>query len=344
MNVFSYNQVVFEVSGICNARCPFCSTGSGTLPKGTFINVDLFKKAIDKLVKEQLIDKDGYICLYSWGEPFLHKDLPELIAHLSDYNIAYTISTNGSVYKEFKPNMVDNLKKIGFSMPGFSQDSYDRIHGFNFEQIKTNISRYVDTLRELNYRGEIVIYYHIYQFNLDEISYAKTFAKNLNIEFSPDYAYLADYELFKKYLEGTLSYDELNFISKNLFCHSLIKKTNERPPDYICPQKNILVLDERANILTCCFLSKIHPEYSHGNLFDNNLFEVLEKKNKADECEFCSKKGIDYCIHTVEIPSFCNEEIPELGNEEDEKINNFPMKRLIIQLKSRFISKSKGLD
>lgn len=63
-------------------------------------------------------------------------------------------------------------------MPGFSQESYDKIHGFNFEKIKENIKKYANDMELAGVKDKMWVAYHMYQFNLDEIYDAYVFLRN----------------------------------------------------------------------------------------------------------------------------------------------------------------------
>jgi len=47
-------------------------------------------------------------------------------------------------------------------MNGFSQSSYDKIHGFDFELIKKNIIEIIKTFRNAGYLGVATILYTTY--------------------------------------------------------------------------------------------------------------------------------------------------------------------------------------
>ncbi len=301
-----YKEVYFEISGICNARCPFCVTGTRRLPQGNFISVDLFEKSIDKLIEEKLIDSRSCIFLYNWGEPFLHPDLETIIEYVNKREINFALSSNASVYKEFKVKEVNKLQEISFSMPGFSQSSYDRIHGFRFAKIKQKITMFAENLKDIGYRHKVKIFFHIYQFNLDEIILAKEFAKTIEADFVPYYAFIADYEKAKNYLLNQLSSAEMRSLAESLVLADMAQKIEIMPLNYRCPQDDILVLDEQADILTCCFLPKDHPEYYCGNLFDGNLRKNLKAKTGKNECKFCLESGLSHCVHNITIPEFSN--------------------------------------
>ncbi|MEA1924143.1 MAG: radical SAM protein [Pseudomonadota bacterium] len=306
MAKITYKEVYFEISGICNARCPFCITGTGRLPQGGLINVDLFKKSIDKLIEEKLIDNRSSVFLYNWGEPFLHQDLDKIIEYVNKREINFALSSNASVYKEFKAKAVKKLQEISFSMSGFSQSSYDRVHGFRFEKIKKNIAKFAENLKKVGYRNKVKIFFHIYQFNLDEIILAKEFAKNIGADFVPYYAFIADYEKAKNYLLNKLSIAEMRSVAESIVLADMVQKIKMMPANYRCPQYDILVLDEKADILTCCFLPKDHPDYYCGNLFDDKLRESLKAKTRKNECKFCLESGLSHCVHNVTIPEFSN--------------------------------------
>lgn len=301
-----YKEIYFEICGNCNAKCPFCVTGTGRLPQGGMIRVDFFKKSIDKLIAEKLIDKQSSVFLYNWGEPFLHQDLDKIIEYVNKKEINFALSSNASVYKEFKAKEVKKLQEISFSMSGFSQSSYDRVHGFRFEKIKQNIVKFAENLKKVGYRNRAKIFFHIYQFNLDEIVLAKEFAKTIGADFVPYYAFIADYEKAKNYLLNKLSHNEMRLAAESIVLADMVQKIKMMPPGYRCPQNEILVLDEKADIQTCCFLPKDHPDYYCGNLFDGNLRKNLKAKTGKNECKFCLESGLSYCVHNVTIPEFSN--------------------------------------
>ena len=300
----AFKQVYFEISGVCNARCPFCATGTGKLSQGSFISVDLFKKAIDRLIAVKLIDRHSCIFLYNWGEPFLHKQFDEILDYVNYKNTNFALSSNASIFKKFSVAAIKNLQEISFSMSGFSQASYNKIHGFEFAKIKANIKNFAENLQCLNFQNKFRIFFHIYQFNLEEIISAQAFAAEIGAEFFPYYAFIADYNKAKNYVLNRLSSEEMRPIAESIMLADMAEKIKHAPPGYKCPQDEILVLDEKAEILTCCFLPKDHMDYYCGNLFADELWENLENKLLKKECEFCRASGLSYCVHNITTPGF----------------------------------------
>ena len=113
-----YKTVYFEISGICNANCPWCVTGRGSSKSypSRFIPPAEFQNAIDYLFKESLIDSGSLINLYNYGEPLLHPYLSEILQILVDKKLKYTISTNASKFIEVDPAILKNLERFFISI------------------------------------------------------------------------------------------------------------------------------------------------------------------------------------------------------------------------------------
>lgn len=250
-----FNRVYFEISGICNAKCYFCQTGQSNMnkiPTGRFVNIEEFEKSMMYLREHGFINGEAVISLYNWGEPFLHPKIKDIILFLHNNNFHTSLSTNASkpVFFE-KGNILKNLTNVTFSMPGFSQSSYDKIHGFNFIKIKKNIVDITKNFREAGFTGQFLIAGHIYQFNMHEILPMQDFAKEHGIQFLPSLAFINDFKRLRKYIQKELEYDYLDQASKALFLFYMeqIKKT---PDNYKCPQYSFLSIDSDCNVITCC--------------------------------------------------------------------------------------------
>ena len=297
-----YNSVYFEISGLCNAKCPWCVNGRGNLkpyPSRT-IPPQEFQNAIDYLFKESLIDSNSLVNLYNYGEPLLHPYLNEILQILLDKKLKYTISTNASKYIELDPTVLKNLEWFFISMPGFSQNSYNKIHGFNFKKILENIDKWITQIGH----EKIQVQYHVYQFNLDEIESASAYFKHKCVNFFPYLAYFNDYQLAKSYLDLTLPQKILDAASKELLLYYVEEQISKTPDTYVCPQHSILTIDEYCNILTCCVISKADPDYSIGSLYSLSKNDIEQKKPNPGVCSECSQKGIYNWINNVNRPNF----------------------------------------
>jgi MoaA/NifB/PqqE/SkfB family radical SAM enzyme len=292
-----FRNVYFEVSGFCQARCPHCCTGNRSLTNqpSRFIPVDDFKKAVRYLFDAGLIDKDTRFDPYNWGEPFLNPQLSEVLKVLSDNGLKFRISTNGGKYKKLASDVTKNLTRMTITIPGFSQSSYDRVHGLDFKSVLDNINKFAEDLGP----SRLWITYLVHQFNVDEIPETYKYFIKLGTRFNLTVAYLNDYSLSRDFLTGSLSKERLMRMGRDLFLFYVEEIIRARPQNYLCPQFSILALDEFCNVLTCCLVSKNHSDYSIGSLFNLSSDEIREGKLSRPVCRECGQLGIDYWVQTV---------------------------------------------
>lgn len=296
-----YKVINFDISGKCNAFCPWCYTGQRNLNSnngGEFISPKTFGKAIKYLLDNGIMDKSTMVNMYNWGEPFLSPHLEDIINILNGYEIKYALSTNASKVVTFNEDKVlRNLASITFSMSGFSQESYNKIHGFNLEKIKDNIVSIINNFRNCGFEGQAKIAFHVYQFNLSEIEAAYKFAFLNNIPLYPSYAYLNGYSMLSNYLKSELSYEKMKKASQELMLYYINDKIKEKPEFYECPQFDMLTLDEKCNVLTCCGIGEESRDYAIGNLFELSLDQIRKKKLTREICKECDELGLNYIAH-----------------------------------------------
>jgi len=94
-----------EVSNLCNLECSYCPHVSQQRPKG-LMNRSTFEEAI------QLVLRCGQdqVWLHNFGEPLLHPDLAEFIAHASAEGVQCSFYTNGLL---LTPEIADSLANAG---------------------------------------------------------------------------------------------------------------------------------------------------------------------------------------------------------------------------------------
>jgi MoaA/NifB/PqqE/SkfB family radical SAM enzyme len=129
-------SIQVEPTNICNLKCPLCPTGSkdGKREKG-FMSLQMFRTILEEM-GDILIS----VILYSWGEPFLNRELPDMIAECSARNILTITSTNGNcdLTKEDALRIVDaGLSVLVIALDGSNQEIYQRYRlGGDVEKVK----------------------------------------------------------------------------------------------------------------------------------------------------------------------------------------------------------------
>ena len=113
-----------EPTNHCNLKCTECPSGLGTLtrPLG-LLKFEDFAKLID-----QIRDTGFYVQLFFQGEPYINKQLPEMIKYAQKRKVYISISTNGHFITEKNVDYIlENAPdKLIFSMDGLDEESYQQ--------------------------------------------------------------------------------------------------------------------------------------------------------------------------------------------------------------------------
>jgi hypothetical protein len=178
-------------------------------------------------------------------------------------------------------------------MPGFSQASYNKAHGFKFDSILEHIRHNISVIRNSGFSGKFYIPLHIYRYNIDELKHIQSFAKSLRVSLYPTLAHPNSMEYYFMYTEGTLSAEvKEKMLSELFFAPPEILK-QIRPSEYECPQWQYLTLTWQGNLSLCCccrqgkesdltHITEINPEDSYA----------IRRRHRT--CIKCSDLGLDY--------------------------------------------------
>jgi len=135
--IFGLPAVIqIEPTNVCNMKCPLCPAAeeAGDRMNG-FMSYEMFQRILGEL-GDVLIA--AY--LYSWGEPFLNRDIFRMIAACTARNIRTLIPTNGQFLqnREEAAALVDSgLSAIIIALDGSTQEIYETYRkGGNVEKVK----------------------------------------------------------------------------------------------------------------------------------------------------------------------------------------------------------------
>lgn len=309
-----------SVTSRCNSRCKTCNI----YKKKSY---ELSPEEYEKIFKT--IGKSAYWVTISGGEPFLRKDLFDIVYNIYKHSKPKVINipTNGLLYKQI-PGMV---KKIATHCPcstiviNLSVDEIgkrdDAIRGVC--NAYSNAIRTFNQLRKLNLKNlNIGIHTVISKFNVDNFrevagtlmdmepdSYITEIAENRvelgteNMDISPSYpkySQAIDYLLFNI---KDRSFRGMNRITQavRIEYYTLVKKILREQKALIKCYAGILTVQMAPNgdVWPCCMLAK-----ETGNLKDYNYnFKKLWFKNQALQKErqrirqekcFCPMANVSY--------------------------------------------------
>jgi radical SAM protein with 4Fe4S-binding SPASM domain len=141
--------LMLEPADVCNLGCTGCWTND---PVHKHKNRYLSAAHFDKIMKD-LGDYLNIIWLWGWGEPFLNKNIYQMIRKAREKNIVVISSTNGNVNwdrPELEELVQSGLSKLIVAVDGLDQMTYSkyRING-RLEIVLENIRKINETKKRL---------------------------------------------------------------------------------------------------------------------------------------------------------------------------------------------------
>ena len=300
-----YKNVYIDISGTCNAKCPWCERGArknGLLPlcdatrQAIFLDSAHFGSILDHLLRESIVSRNTIINLHNWGDPLLHPHFTDIIEELNIRQIPFSLSTNASLVARFKPRSFANARDLLFSMPGFSQSSYDRAHGFKFRTIVENIKTLVRNAKLAGFTYTPTLVYHLYRFNTQEIKQAMKFAAHVGLSFTTVPAMFNAFDMYFDYMSNTLDEKIMERARRDLFLLPQDQVFNLRPSNYVCASiRTTLAIsaDGQLNSGCCARLDK-DDEYRMGDILTMRLADIHNKLDSHPTCRKCQTLGADF--------------------------------------------------
>jgi radical SAM protein with 4Fe4S-binding SPASM domain len=181
--VFGFPEhIIIEPTNVCDLRCPLCPTGSGAMKrKRGFLSLENFKKIVDEIAPCAY-----YLTLAGYGEPFLNKDIIEMIAYAKKRQLIVNVATNAQHIGSVAVDGVINagLDRLVVSLDGISQPSYEKYRiGGDLSKVISAIKALVDQKRK---SGKMLPYiaaqFLITKYNEHEIEGIKDLASQLSTD------------------------------------------------------------------------------------------------------------------------------------------------------------------
>ena len=314
------STVYIEISGKCNAKCSYCIQRRLKQAKhfGGIMSPILFEQILDYLFKLEILDKfNSYdICLYNWGEPFLNPEINDILQILKKKKLYGVISSNFIVRPDIDKECLPVISTLTFSLSGFSQDSYGRIHGASLDKVLNNFEDFYVKIRKYSLKTKIQIAWHRYLFNENEFWDAYRYFNRPGISFSPAIAYLNDLLEMIDFLEGGLPEDRKKQAEKDLFLNHIRKDIayhKKKSKSYRCPAWDFLVIDETGQLSLCCGVTRYDSEHVLGNILEMSAEEIWKSKFSNPLCNKCLSSGLARWAYNRDIGGFHDKPWPSGG-------------------------------
>lgn len=171
-----------EPTNRCNFQCPECPSGLGALTRKLGdMNFGEFQKIID-----EISDYSIYIQIYLQGEPYLNKDLYQMLSYARTKRLYTVVSTNGSVVNERTVHRIleNPPDKLIFSLDGLDEDFYQNYRiGGSFENADRGLNLLIKERNKLRqYVPKVALQFIVMKQNEHQISQVKKYGRERGVD------------------------------------------------------------------------------------------------------------------------------------------------------------------
>jgi len=273
-----FKKAYIEITNICNLSCNFCPKTSRKLE---FMDRESFEH-IAKNIKPYT----DYIYFHLMGEPFLNKELESFLEISKENQLKVNITTNGTLISEVKNVLLNSpaLRQVNISLHSFEA---------NEEQIDFNkyINNIIEFVKEAAENTNIICALRLW--NLDTRYSA---SNNMNIDIfkllENEFEINCDLkEALKEKNSFKLRQNVYISMGEKFKWPSLkVEELGERAFCYGLRDQIGILVD--GTVVPCCLDSD--GSITLGNIFENNLDEILNLKRSKDIYNgFSERKAVE---------------------------------------------------
>jgi 12,18-didecarboxysiroheme deacetylase len=165
--------VVWNVTRRCNLKCIHCYAHAKDKAFKNELSTDEGKALLDDLAQFGVP-----VILFSGGEPFIRKDLPELARYAVERGMRAVVSTNGTL---ITPERARIFKEIGLSYVGISLDGMEEVND-RFRGVKGAFKGALEGIRNSQEAGiKVGLRFTINKLNVGEIPRIFDLVEELNV-------------------------------------------------------------------------------------------------------------------------------------------------------------------
>jgi radical SAM protein with 4Fe4S-binding SPASM domain len=173
---------LIDICNACNLRCPLCATGVGALGRTQgSMSFEEYRAIFDKVKRDALV-----VSLYNHGEPFLNKDVFDIIEYTAQNNVGSQVSSNFNWPMLIDPRDIVNsgLEYVTVSLDGVSQESYEKYRvGGEIAQVIDNMRGLLAAREALGSRTPFVEWqFIVFQHNEHEMDEARELAEKWGVD------------------------------------------------------------------------------------------------------------------------------------------------------------------
>lgn len=279
---------LIDVCNVCNLRCPLCPTGFESLGRyqGMMGFIE-YRKILDKVVPYALVAS-----LYNHGEPFLNKEIFDIIDYTARQNIATNVSSNFNWPIRFDPKDIirSGLEYLTISLDGASPETYSqyRVRG-DFNEVVDNVKAVLAARKELKSKTPFMEWqFIVFKHNEHEVLKARTLAAQWGVDLlrftSPGVPpeLMHDRAISQKWMPANRDFWELNpvIVDEKGFLF-------DQPCFYLYRS---MAFYPGGGVSPCCFVHD--KQHDFGNILERSLEEIWNNARYRSARMLFNKKPV----------------------------------------------------
>ncbi len=286
---------IIDPCNACDLRCPLCPTGARTLNRSTrMMSLECFQGLIDQ-VKPYAVE----IILYSWGEPFLHPQIFDMVRYAQKNNIGTNISSHfNHITDEMIDRIIDSgLENISISLDGVSQEVYQvyRVNG-KVDDVISGIRRLQLRKKERKSRTPNVEWqFIVMKHNEHEIPQAEKLARDLEVEqfrllgVGLPFEELTNQTLAEQWISDTPEY-------RGYHPEKILQRGYLYDESCFYPFRT-LVINPDGGVAPCCAIS--HEQWDFGDVHKESLWDIWNNRKYQSARSLFSRHPVAERVPTV---------------------------------------------
>ncbi len=284
-----------EPTTSCNLRCPECPSGlrSFTRPTG------MLEPRLLRSLTDQLKSTLSYVTLYFQGEPFLNRDIFELIEIADNRKIYTTISTNAHYLNEenAEKTVKSGLDKLIISIDGTTQETYQSYRiGGSLEKVLEGTKNIVEAKKKLKSSTPYIMFqFLVVKPNEHQIEDARKLAN----EFGVDHIGFKTAQIYN-YKNGSPLIPTIDYYSRYKKQEDDTYVLKNKLEDKCWRMWHACVMTWDGKIVPCCFDKD--AQHVLGDINEQGFKQIWrgESYNKFRTTLLNGRKHIDICKNCTE--------------------------------------------
>jgi radical SAM protein with 4Fe4S-binding SPASM domain len=264
------SELSIEPTNACNLHCPTCPTGSGKMNRAKrMMRLHEFAAIIDQV--------RGYVSsveLWSYGEPFLNRDLLEMIRYAPTAGIHVRTSTNAEFFEtaEFCRDLVQSgLHHLIVCMDGADQETLSRFRkGSDFHRIFQGLHRLMQARTQLGSSlPKVELQFILMRHNQHQRALIKDIARELGMDvFSEKTVGIPFNDPEFEAMAREFLPDDLSLTRYRLDASGRLM-LDGRVPNRCHRLQSHAVINSDGTVVPCCY--DLYSEFVMGNVFQESL-------------------------------------------------------------------------